>query len=115
MYCWCETGYKEKAKAIKEAEARIADLESSIEANTAKSQQCETDIESLASQISEQTASLESATGIRDKERAEFVADEKDMIQSITSLKGAVVVLSKAHGESFLSVNAEVKKLPQHR
>merc|ERR1719316_1698023 len=69
-----------------------------------------TDIEALTAQVAEQTASLESATAIRDKERAEFVADEKDMIQSITSLKGAVVVLSKAHGEGFL----QVKSLLQH-
>merc|ERR1719375_290149 len=109
MSCWCETGYKDKAKAIKDAEARIADLESSIDANTAKSQQCATDIESLETQISEGTSSLESATGVRDKERAEFVADEKDMIQSITSLKGAVVVMSKAHGEGFLQVKSLLK------
>merc|ERR1719316_216553 len=58
-----------------------------------------TDIEALTAQVAEQTASLESATALRDKEKAEFVADEKDMIQSITSLKGAVVVLGKAHSE----------------
>ena len=29
--------------------------------------------------------------------KAEFVQDEKDMLVSITSLKGAVITLSKAH------------------
>merc|ERR1719316_684094 len=69
-----------------------------------------TDIEALTAQVAEQTASLDSATAIRDKERAEFVEEEKDMIQSITSLKGAVVTLGKAHGEGFL----QVKNILQH-
>jgi hypothetical protein len=43
---------------------------------------------------------------------AEFNAEEKDMIQSITSLKGAVITLSKAHGESAL---LQVKELLKHQ
>merc|ERR1719321_280141 len=37
MACWCETNDKEKTKAIKDAEARIADLTSKIEELTANS------------------------------------------------------------------------------
>jgi hypothetical protein len=66
----------------------------------------------LNSDVAEKTAALEQATSIRDKELAEFNAEEKDMIQSITSLKGAVITMSKAHGESAL---LQVKELLKHQ
>merc|ERR1719235_2168003 len=63
MQCWCETGSKEKAKAISDAEAHIKDLEATIEEMAAKSQQSQTDVEALKAQVSEQSAALEQATG----------------------------------------------------
>merc|ERR1719217_181660 len=36
LTCWCETGMKEKTKAIEEGEANIASLEAEIEEHTAK-------------------------------------------------------------------------------
>lgn len=99
MACWCETGDKQKAKEIADGQQKSSDLAAAIEELTAKGAQLRTDIETLETSVSELTAALTSATAIRDKEKAEFVADEKDMIQSITSLKGAVITLSKAHSE----------------
>merc|ERR1719262_382334 len=97
MACWCETGDKQKAKEIADGQQKSSDLAASIEELTAKGAQLRSDIETLETSVSELTAALTSATAIRDKEKAEFVADEKDMIQSITSLKGAIITLSKAH------------------
>merc|ERR1719453_292568 len=99
MACWCETGDKQKAKEIADGQQKSSDLAAAIEELTAKGAQLRSDIETLETSVSELTAALTSATAIRDKEKAEFVADEKDMIQSITSLKGAVITLSKAHSE----------------
>merc|ERR1719201_750739 len=99
MACWCETGDKQKAKEIADGQQKSSDLAAAIEELTAKGAQLRTDIETLETSVSELTAALTSATAIRDKEKAEFVADEKDMIQSITSLKGAVITLSKAYSE----------------
>jgi len=100
MACWCETGDKQKAKEIADGQQRSSELAASIEELTSKSSQLTVDIETLEKSVEEATGALNTATAIRDKERAEFVAEEKDMIQSITSLKGAVITLSKTHGES---------------
>jgi hypothetical protein len=100
MACWCETGDKQKAKSIADGQQRSSELAASIEEYTSKSAQLSTDIETLETSVSEQTAALTQATAIRDKEKAEFVAEEKEMITTITSLKGAVITLSKTHGES---------------
>merc|ERR550514_1137952 len=102
MVCWCETGAKSKETAIKTQTQRIADLGAAIEEYAAKSDQLKSDIEGLKADVAEKTAALQQATAIRDKELAEFNAEEKDMIQSITSLKSAVITLSKAHGEAAL-------------
>lgn len=112
MVCWCETGAKAKETAIKTQTQRIADLGAAIEEYAAKSDQLKSDIEGLKADVAEKTGALEQATSIRDKELAEFNAEEKDMIASITSLKGAVITLSKAHGESAL---LQVKELLKHQ
>merc|ERR1719420_1317318 len=114
MVCWCETNDKEKTKAVTLAEQRITQLGSDIEAYGAKAQQLTTDIESLKEQVTELDQSLDKATEVRDKELAEFVAEEKDMIQSITSLKGAVVTLSKANSEVQTESLLQVRALLQH-
>merc|ERR1719409_2435770 len=97
MQCWCETGAKAKELAIKTQ--TIADLGAAISEYSAKADQLRSDIEGLEADVAAKEAALQQATSIRDKELAEFNAEEKDMIQSITSLKGAVITLSKAHGE----------------
>jgi len=112
MACWCETGGKAKEFAIKTGEQRVKDLGAAIEEYAAKSEQLKSDIEGLNADVEEKTTALQEATGIRDKELAEFNAEEKDMIQSITSLKGAVTVMSKAHGESAL---LQVKDILRHQ
>merc|ERR1719389_7020 len=112
MACWCETGDKQKAKEIADGTQKSTDLGAAIEELTAKGAQLRTDIETLEASVAEQTAALTQATAIRDKEKAEFVQDEKDMLVSITSLKGAVITLSKAHSE--IQTNSVLKLIRSH-
>merc|ERR1719316_2346857 len=112
MACWCESGDKQKAKEIADGQQSSTDLAASIEELTAKGAQLRTDIETLEASVAEQTSALTQATAIRDKEKAEFVADEKDMLVSITSLKGAVITLSKAHSE--IQTNSVMKLIRSH-
>merc|ERR1719197_2207193 len=89
MGCYCETNDKEKTKSIADAEQHITDLTSTIEMLTGKSASLNSEVETLNGEIAENTNGLEKATGIRTKERAEFVADEKSMLVSINGLKSA--------------------------
>merc|ERR1719456_39671 len=97
MTCYCETNDKEKTKSIADAEQRITDLMSTIEMLTAKSASLNSEVSALKTEIAENANGLEKAAGIRNKEKAEFVADEKNMITSIAGLKSAVTVLGKHH------------------
>jgi len=105
MVCWCETNEKEKTAAIASAEAKAADLTAEIEARAATKGKLSTEIKDMKGQIAEDTASLKKATAIREKEAAEFRAEEKEMFQAITNLKNAVLVLSK-HQSSLMQIDS---------
>jgi len=109
--CWCETNDKEKTKAIEDAEARITDLTSTIEEKTAQSARLNTEIKNLEAEIAKNQEALDKATAIREKQLAEFNAEEKDLLQSIGALKSAIVVLSKHHAapEMLLDVAAVIQ------
>merc|ERR550537_1638202 len=102
MVCWCETNDKEKTKAIADEKQLISDLTAAIEEYTAKDKQLTTDIANLETEIAANKKALDEAAGVRAKELAEFNQDEKDMIASIGSLKGAVVTLGKHNSASAL-------------
>merc|ERR1719271_1927187 len=102
LACWCETNDREKTKAIKEAEAKITALVTKIEVLSALSSQLSMEIENLEKDIAKYQESLDKATAIRQKELAEFNAEEKDALEAISALKSAVTVLSKHN--SFLQV-----------
>merc|ERR1711957_466027 len=95
MACWCETNDKEKTKSIADAEARISDLTTKIEELTAQSARLNTEIKNLEKEVAANQAALDKATSIREKELAEFNAEEKDLLGSISALKSAITVLSK--------------------
>jgi len=100
MGCWCETNDKEKTQAIAGAEQRILDLTTAIEELGAKSSQLNTEIQNLEEELEKNSEALDSATALRKKQLAEFNEEEKGMLQSISGLKAAVVVMSKKFGES---------------
>merc|ERR1719271_1580613 len=102
MACWCETNDKEKTKAIADAEARIEDLTTMIEELTAASARLNTEIKNLEGEVAKNQEALDKATALRQKQLAEFNAEEKDALEAISALKAAIVVLSKHHGGSAL-------------
>jgi len=102
MACWCQTNEKEKKKSIADAESRISDLTTKVEELTASSSRLNTEVKNLKKEVAENSEALDKATGIRQKELAEFNGEEKDLLQSISSLKSAVTVLGKKG--SFLQI-----------
>merc|ERR1719443_102953 len=106
LACWCETNDKEKTKAIADAEAKITDLTTKIEELTASSARLNTEIKNLEKEVAENQEALDQATALRQKELAEFNAEEKDALQAISALKSAVTVLSKHHGGAFMQMPA---------
>jgi len=103
MGCWCETNDKEKTKSISDAQQHIQDLTASIEQLSAKSAELNTAIENLEGEVQKNSEALDQATALRTKQLAEFNEEEKGMLQSVSALKSAVIVMSKKQeAESYL-------------
>jgi len=114
--CWCVTNEKEKTKAVADAKIKVTDLGASIEEFTAKSAQLKVDIENLKTEVAEKSSGLEESTSIREKESNEFYTKEKEAIQNIESIKGAVMTLSKTQEGAALPQESllQIKRVLRH-
>merc|ERR1719498_345315 len=92
MVCWCETNEKEKTKAIADADAKDTDLVAEIEERSARHGVLSTEITQTKKEIGEDGEALAEALKMREDEQAEFMSEEKEMIQAITNLKNAILV-----------------------
>jgi hypothetical protein len=101
LACWCNTNEYEKSASIKEAEARMSDLSSTIEGNTAKVAELKTAIAQLEADVASNKQALAKATEMREKESKAFHKGEVGSIQAIENLKAALTVLGKHHGAAF--------------
>merc|ERR1719321_946928 len=111
--CWCETGDKTKTKAIADAEAKIGILTAAIEEYAANAARLNTEIANLEKEVAENTDALDKATALRQKELAEFTAEEKESLQTIASLKSAVAALSKHHEAAMLQSESSASTMQQ--
>lgn len=102
LACWCETNNKAKTQAIADAETHLSNLQAAIEKNAALSATLKVEIEGLEREVAKNQESLEAATALRNKQKADFISEEKEMVQSIQALNAAVVVLGKHHGGAAL-------------
>jgi len=95
MSCWCKTNDKAKTDAIKAAEVRIEELSTVVAESAARGKQLGTEIGALKDDIQENEDSMDKAAAMREKEKAEFEDEEKDMMDAAGALKEAVEVLSR--------------------
>jgi outer membrane murein-binding lipoprotein Lpp len=98
LACWCNNGEYEKGEFIEATEAKISELQSTIESLTAKSAELATQIKELEAEVAADKAALAEATELREKEQQAFHGSELDSIQAIEQMKAALEVLSKHHG-----------------
>merc|ERR1719162_992546 len=107
MTCWCETNDREKTKAISDAESKIEDLGVKIEELTARSGKLGVEIKNLEKEVAKNQAALDKAQEIRAKQQGEFNDEEKDLLGSISALKGALTVLQKHNGAALIQLPAD--------
>jgi len=113
--CWCDTGGEEKKKAIEYATETIAELEAFLGEAAGKEGELKTKIGVLTEDIADDNSAIAQASGVRDKENAEFAASEEDLKSSIALLKEAIATISQAQtlaqvGPALLEVRSVVKK-----
>merc|ERR1719409_1606066 len=101
---WCEDRSTKLGFEIKTGKANVAELKATIEEETASSAALETKIEELSNDIKTDEADLDAATKIREKEAADFAAEEKELTTVISMLERATSILSKEMAKSGASM-----------
>merc|ERR1711956_59670 len=103
----CEERSKDLQFEIKTGKAEVADLKAAIDEVTAMAESLDTKVEELTASIAADEADLAAATKIRDKESADFMAEEKELSEVIDSLQRAIGILEKEmakHGASMMQI-----------
>merc|ERR1719299_235736 len=77
---FCDKESSDKGYAIKTATSKIEDLTAAIEKGTTKIPAYEDEIATLGTEVAEKQKQLMEASGLREKERADFQASEKELL-----------------------------------
>jgi len=103
---WCEDRSKDLQFEIKTGKANAADLEATIQKETANAEELTAKIEDLSADVAADEAELKEATAIREKEAAAFAAEEKELKEVIDMLQRAIAILEKemAGGASMMQL-----------
>jgi chromosome segregation ATPase len=97
---WCEDRSANVGFEIKTGKAQVGDLKATIDSTTASIGESSAKIEELASSIATDEADLKAATEIRAKEAADFVAQEKELVDVIDTLERAIGILEREASKS---------------
>merc|ERR1719456_2162622 len=92
---YCEDTSKDLGFAIKTGKTEAADLQATIDSETAKINALEAKIEETAVAIQVDEKDLKAATEIRETEAADFAATEKDLSETIDVLERAIAILER--------------------
>jgi len=92
---WCEEESKNLQFEIKTGKATAEDLTATIEKAVSDISSFDETIKELAAQISTDEADLQAATEIRNKENAEFVVKEADLVDTVDTLERAIGILER--------------------
>merc|ERR1719389_676739 len=92
---WCDDVSKNTGFEIKTAKAAKAKLEAAIDDYSSKIEAGAAQIESLASSIATADTELKDATAVRDKENADFLAAEKELVDVLDTLDRAIGILQR--------------------
>jgi len=95
---WCDSEANEKEDAITSSKRTIQDLQATIEDSHATIMSKTSEIDELTGKISGSESDLASATSIRNKEHEDFMAAEKELVDTVDSLERSTSVLKKNLG-----------------
>jgi len=94
-YEWCEDATRQNRYEIKTLKEQTGKLEAAIEKAASDIEGAETKIGQLTGDVASEEGSKQDATLIRNKEKAAFDDAEKELMQAVDMLTGAVNVLDR--------------------
>merc|ERR1719217_425149 len=124
--CWCEETMERKASDISSAKELIAETEILIEKLKGEIASHGAEVAQLKKDIAQNNEAVKDATGVRNKENADYAGERTESEQCIGALEAAIKVLAGAgtkkagfletlHEAQLLSVVAGVKSALKHK
>jgi len=106
---WCEDQSKDLQFSIKTAKAEVEALTAHIEQAKANIEAADQQIDELSNTIATDEADLKAATEIRDKEHADFAAEEADLVDTVDTLERAIAIIERemAKNPALLQQNSK--------
>mmetsp|Transcript_25130 Transcript_25130/g.58354 ORF Transcript_25130/g.58354 Transcript_25130/m.58354 type:complete len:704 (-) Transcript_25130:67-2178(-) len=92
---WCKEGVRDLQYDIKTRKSEITELKACAEAAASQIAAGATKVEELAASISSNEADLKAATGIREKEAADFKAADAELVDIVNVLERAIGLLER--------------------
>jgi len=109
---WCQNGAKDKEWEIKTAKAEIEELKATISSSGASIEEHTAKIEELAGAITTNEQDLSAATGIREKEHADFASSEGELVDALDTLDRAIVIIEKnMRGSALVQARVSTKNM----
>mmetsp|Transcript_65694 Transcript_65694/g.154582 ORF Transcript_65694/g.154582 Transcript_65694/m.154582 type:complete len:683 (-) Transcript_65694:30-2078(-) len=109
---FCERRFAELSHSIKKNENSKEELEARISKADSKLQTVSDDVEEALSGIQSTQANLDEATQVRTKEKTEFETAQKDLMETMESIKRAVEALEKEATKGSSASLLQVQKAP---
>jgi hypothetical protein len=100
--CYCDGNTGDMTKSAEDASMKITELKAKLEAEKAEKAQLD---QALTGHKKDRVAAqndLAKATGIREKEHADFVEETGDSKENLDSMNAAIAALEKGMGKAFL-------------
>merc|ERR1719316_1493709 len=106
---WCEEESKNLQFEIKTGKAEAEDLQATIDKCVSDIKAFDEKIEELSAQIATDEEDLKEATGIREKENADFLAVEADLVDTIDALERAIGILEREMAKTGAAAFTQVQ------
>jgi len=103
----CDDEATAKDYAIKGTQEEIEALTATADDADAKIASLEAKVEDITTKIGDTEGELASAMSLREKEHQDFIATEKEMLDTVESLNGATAELKKSVG--FVQMTSEAR------
>jgi len=97
---WCDDTAKNTQNDIKTSTSKKAALVAAIDKLTSDIEDSETKIDELVAALAKDSKELKAATAVREKEQADFKAEEAELVAGIDTIDRAVGIVEKAMAKS---------------
>jgi len=103
---WCEDSAKQVKYEIKSAKEQVVELKAVIDKSSADEDALNSKIEDLTSAISSDEKDLKAASEVRAREKTDFEAEDKELLQDVDTVQRAISIIEKENGAALVQMKS---------